>query len=445
VYFIITSLLVVLLPSVGWSQVSTDRSEIDQWIKESANQGDIPIGTKITMANWQRYKQFMPLGMIKLFEGQYFWKMPPDVEIEVGPTHLGSRLRSFQDATEKYSSQVTVGILPNDHYVLKNYHGGVPFPNPQEPHKGWKILANVYFSYFPAIYVNSPDNYGTVWAVDRYGNIAPTTFDVVYRLSAYNTDRGFENTPNNPPGTWFTEWSMQETPEQSRYTAALQLFFKDQETHPYPDLYVFVPALRRSLRLSTTARCSPAQGTDWTYEDGKTNGFNATTAIFTGDFLGDRKILTLAVFNQDGAIFPDGYLMPLGFPKPSWGKWEVRPMAIDDVHRIPSESEGYCYSSRIMYVEKELWNSDWLDLFDSNHKLWKSIAWYNDIGNVPGLGWTWDGVASMAMDFQNSHETIWCGFGNPWKRKPYIDSNSPKEYFNAVKYGTPAGLMQILR
>jgi hypothetical protein len=444
-YLIVTGLFVLLMPALGWSQVSTDRSEIDQWIKMSANQGEIPIGTKITMANWQQYKQFMPLGMIKLFEGQYLWKMPSDVEIEVGPPHLGSRLKSFEDATEKYSSQVGVEVLPNGHYLLKNYHGGVPFPNPQEPYKGWKVLANVYFSYFPSIYVNAPDNYGTVWALDRYGNIAPTTFDLVYRMSAYNTDPGFENTPDYMPGTWFTEWGMQETPEQSRYTATLQLFFKDQEAHPYPDLYVFVPALRRSLRLSTTARCSPAQGTDWTYDDAKTNGFNGTTAIFTGDFLGDREILTLAAFNQDGAVFPDGYLMPLGFPKPSWGKWELRRMAVDDVHRIPSESAGYCYSSRIMYVEKELWNSDWVDLFDSNRKLWKSIAYYNDIGNVPGLGRTWDGVASMAMDFQNSHETIWCGFGNPWKRKPYIDSNVPKEYFNGAKYGTPAGLMEILR
>jgi hypothetical protein len=63
---------------------------------------------------------------------------------------------------------------------------------------------------------------------------------------------------------------------------------------------------------------------------------NGTTAIFDADLLGDRKILTLAVFNQDGAVFPDGYLMPLVF-RSLWAKWELRPMAIDDVHRIPSE------------------------------------------------------------------------------------------------------------
>jgi hypothetical protein len=85
-------------------------------------------------------------------------------------------------------------------------------------------------------------------------------------------------------------------------------------------------------------------------------------------------------------------------------------------------------------------------LFDSNRKLWKSIAYFNSVGNeVPGLGRTWDGVASMAWDLQNTHATVWSGFGNPWKRKPYLDHNAPKEYFDGVKYGSPAGLSQILR
>jgi hypothetical protein len=441
----VVGLLVVLLPALGWSQLSTDRSEMDQWIKDTANQGALPIGTKVTTANWQQYKNFLPLGMQKLYEGKYFWKMPPDAVLEVGPTVNNFVPKNWRDATEKYGRQTTVEVLPNGHYVMHNYHGGTPFPNPEEPNKGWKILANIFWSYYPAIYVNGPDSYGTVWANDRYGNVNATTLDEVYRLTSYITDPGFPATLTYAPGTWFTEWLMEESPEQARYTASLNLFFIDQEKVPFPDTYVFVPALRRSLRLANTARCAPIFGFDWTYDDGKTNGFNGSTSIYTGDWLGDRKILTLAHFNQEGAIFPDGYLMPLGFPKPSWGKWEVREHAVEDVHRIPSEASGYCYSSRIMYADKETWNGNWVDLYDSNHKLWKSIAYYNDAGYVPGLGDAWDGVASMAIDFQNQHETIWSGFGNPWKRKPYIDNNVPKEYLDGVKYGSPAGLMQILR
>ena len=37
----------------------------------------IKVGTRITMANWQQYKAFMPDGMVEPFQGSNFWKMPP--------------------------------------------------------------------------------------------------------------------------------------------------------------------------------------------------------------------------------------------------------------------------------------------------------------------------------------------------------------------------------
>jgi hypothetical protein len=36
----------------------------------------------------------------------------------------------------------------------------------------------------------------------------------------------------------------------------------------------------------------------------------------------------------------------------------------------------------------------------------------HNAGDVPGLGHMWEGVSSSAMDFQNAHQTIWCGFAN---------------------------------
>jgi hypothetical protein len=439
------SIALAMLASAAFAQ--TDVSEMQDWLKDSANQGQLPVGTKITMSNWQQYKQFMPLGMIKLFQGVYGWKMPSDVEMDIGPSHEGGNLpKTWVEATEKYGPQTGVDLLPNGHYVIKNYHGGTPFPNPEEPNKGWKVLANVFFAYAPAMYVKTPTNYGTVWAVDRYGNIAPSGLDVVYRWSDYITDKGFPPRENYAPGTWYTEWLMQESPEQARYTASLALYYVDQEAHPYPDNYVFVPSLRRSLRLSTTARCSPVFGFDWTNDDAKLNGFNGSTSTYTGKFLGDRKMLNLTVFDgAKGGSFPNDYDMPLGFPRPSWGKWEVRNTAIDDVTRIPSEQSGYCYSHRILYADREFWSANWVDLYDSNKKLWKSIAYLNQVGDVDGKQQWADIAESMAWDMQNQHATIWSSYGNPKHAGVYIDFQAPKEYFDGVKYGSPAGLMQILR
>jgi uncharacterized protein DUF1329 len=437
--------LLFVLPSLGRTQ-STDRSEMDSWVKDTASQGTEPAGGKITMTNWARYKQFMPLGMQKLFEGTYYWKMPTDIEMDVGPAVYNTFLpKTWVEATEQYGPQTQVEVLPNGHYALRNYHGGTPFPNPQDPNKGWKVLANVFWAFQPSVYVQTPNNFGSIWSNDRFGHSKTTTIDVVYRWSDFNTDPGFPVQQTHAPGTWYTEWLMEETPEEARYTASLSLFYVDQEKNPLPDTFAFVPALRRSVRLASTARCSPVFGFDWSYDDAKTNGFNGSTSIYTADFLADRKLLTLAHFNQDGAVYPAGYLMPLGFPKPTWGKWEARAHAVVDVHRIPSESVGYCYSSRIIYADREHWNGNWVDLFDSNKKLWKAISYFHNAGDVPGLGSSLDGVASTAMDLQNSHETVWCGFGNPWKRKPYLDNAVPREYLDDVQYYSPPSMAFPMR
>jgi hypothetical protein len=102
----------------------------------------IPIDTKITMQNWQQYRQFMPDGMIALFEGKYFWKMPSDVEMNIGPTRAFAAPPGYVAATEKYGRQTGAVVLPDGRHDLLNYVGGLPFPDPAEPYMGWKILAN---------------------------------------------------------------------------------------------------------------------------------------------------------------------------------------------------------------------------------------------------------------------------------------------------------------
>ena len=95
----------------------------------------IPPGTTITMQNWRHYQQYMPDGMVALFEGQYFWKMPDDVSMEVGPTIIHPLPPNYLAATEKYSGQVRIVELPDGGLNLTGYQGGIPFPTPDEPHK----------------------------------------------------------------------------------------------------------------------------------------------------------------------------------------------------------------------------------------------------------------------------------------------------------------------
>src|SRR5271154_4075140 len=88
---------------------------MQEWLKATVNQGTLAPGTTINQSNWQQYKQFMPYGMQTLFEGKYFWKMPPDVAMTVGSTNILPLPRRYVQASEKYGSQTSVSTTPGGH------------------------------------------------------------------------------------------------------------------------------------------------------------------------------------------------------------------------------------------------------------------------------------------------------------------------------------------
>src|ERR1700693_6315454 len=206
----------------------------------------IAPGTVITMDNWRNYQQFMPDGMVALFEGKYFWKMPPDVRIEVGPTVIHPLAKNYVEATDKYSSQVKLIDLPGGGLTLDGYHGGIPFPNLSEPHKGWKALANVWYRYVPHLVVDS-NGYGC--AITGSGNINCQTYQAVKRILSFSTDSGVSADASGRGEKFFTEWYMTLEPEQDKYTTILTVDYADLARAE--QLYIFLPSLRRYQALSS--------------------------------------------------------------------------------------------------------------------------------------------------------------------------------------------------
>ncbi|HZO82200.1 MAG TPA: DUF1329 domain-containing protein [Candidatus Binataceae bacterium] len=219
---------------------------------------------------------------------------------------------------------------------------------------------------------------------------------------------------------------MVEEPEQSKYTANLIVFHRNNELPQ--DSYVFVPPLRRSLRLSVTARCAPVVGSDFVQDDYKTTGFNGGLALFDAKFLGQRKILQL------------------GLPTPAWGKWELRDVNVIDVRRAPSERPGYCYGSRIMYVDNAFWYAIWEEVYGANMKLWKIFMGPGaHVVSVPEIGKVvTNSYSGCGIDIQNDHETCFSSM-DKYGHEAVFNSDAPSEYHNFSKYATPGGLMQIMR
>ena len=402
----------------------------------------IAPGTRITMQNWQQYRQFMPDGMVDLFAGKYFWKMPADVEMDVGPTVIHPLPKGYLEATEKFRGQTKLVDLPDGGLNLQNYQGGIPFPDPGEPHQGWKILANFWFRYFPHLVVNDHGNLGFMCTMDSFGSVNCVKGLWVYRQHSYNTDPGVPATIPGGEGKYYTAWFLTEEPEQAKYSANLTISYTDL-TKPQA-IFVFKPALRRAEQLSVAARCA-SSGSDTTPDDGFF-GFNGNIPEFDANLLGERSILAQLDVGTAGANLPADYDMPLGWSKPSWGKWEVRDTYVLDVRKIPAKASGYCYGKRVMYLDKQFYGALWEDLFDDQMRPWKIALLQPIVLNVPQIGPQNSSGAQFShfWNVQSNHAT----FSGPNDGHGYdvlINDDAPKQYEDIGKYTTPGGLNEIMR
>jgi hypothetical protein len=430
---------------------------MQNWLAQTEHQQTILPGTKITMQNWRRYEDFMPVGMIGFFEGRYFWKMPDDVEMDIGPTVVHPLSRSYVEESERHDNQVRVVHMPDGRMNIDNYVAGMPFPIPQQPDKGYKILANLWFPDQPYLQVVAPETgLASFCTMDRFGNQACTRMAAVYRQLAYNSNPMVPRIEPQAGGAWYTEWLMVERPiatlqlgageERSRYTVDLTIFWQDLTRTE--DNYVYIPALRRSMRFSGSARCAPMFGSDILHDDQR-GGYNGGISIFTAEYYGERKVLALTDLTNADGVWPTEFDQPLGWAKPSWGPWSLRDVYVIDVRRVASQRRDYCYGSRVMYVDAQFMHQLWEELYDTNLKLWKVArvhlhpAEMDSTESVVPL----DGSSiETYWDIQNGHLTHLFTANRDGKTDGVTyNQKAPKEYDNITKYSTPGGLMQIMR
>jgi hypothetical protein len=410
----------------------------------AAQDEGIPPGTVITPQNWQNYKRFMPYGLQALFGGKYFWKFPADFQMQVGPTQHYSPPPAYQEYTKKYSGQVRIVSLPDGGHSLTGYVAGEPFPNPTEPMKGYKILANVWYTWIPYLQCNA---HLELYFEDRYESVKAQDQYQVYRRLSHIGDAGQPLSEPAARGVDFSEYLEVVAPEQAKYTTDLTLYYVDLMKPE--DTFLFIPSLRRTLRLSSAARCSPVIGSDYTHDDNRASLWNGGLVRFDSNYLGDMQVLSLIKANPVIAGDPDNYYHPVFFPKPAVGKWEVRDSWVIDIRRIPSQSAGYCYGKRIMFVDKEIVLGHWTDFYDSNMKFWKTSNDPESYVEMPGEGLRVmvDGWTGM-WDFQNDHLTAVMFEDAHGHGEKFGDQCSNVEGHNFAdlrRYASIAGLSEIMK
>jgi hypothetical protein len=315
--------------------------------------------------------------------------------------------------------------------------GGIPFPNPQEPHRGWKILENLWFRYGPSLLV-APRSPGC--SINSMGSLSCETIDAVTRQLAYNTDTAVPSAAPAPDAPFSTEWFMTLEPENQKYTTFLLISYADQSRPD--DTYVFLPALRRYQRVSSSARCAETSGMDFTDEDFH-SGFDSDVSELQADFVTHKKMLAFVDAAPPDQPFPEGYYMPLAWPMPSWAKWQIRDVDVIDVKKISSKAAGYCYGKRTMYIDSHFNGPLWQEIYDSKMELWKFYEVAPQKVDVPGIGP--QNVAGGDMEtiwnLQDHHAT-WAAEN---AKTLAANQNAPKEFLDLKRYTTSSGLNLIMR
>jgi len=418
------------------NQVPWDQANYDQLASADSSE-TIPPGTHINMQNWQQYKKFLPFGLWVLFEGKQHWKLPANAELEVAANKSFPLPKKYQQDTEKYSSQVS--LVPNSYGGLspKGYVAGLPFPNPSGPNEGMEMVYNEYYAYVPYLITTyAHDGFN----MDQFGNSSVSEVREVNFKVKHLSDPG---KPVNIPSlgdVFLTYNNIVMVPEQSKYTNDLVIFYDDPAT--LGETFVFVPSLRRSIRLSSAARCSPLVGSDYTADDERS--MSIQPPIFQARFLGYKKILVM--YPTDAYVNKANYYQPAWFASPKAAVWLLRSVVLLDIRRTQKTAAGYCYGSRMAYIDKETWQPIWMDLYDVNLKLWKTgpsmykpMALPNTNGDVStGGGGPGDGMYEF-YDMQNNHLTF------DIQHDAMINENAPALYQDFNRWGTPAGMLQVMQ
>jgi Protein of unknown function (DUF1329) len=409
---------------------------------DASSSQTIAPGTQITTDNWKQYQNFLPVGIQALYSGQYGFKIGDGSEyaINVGPTVDTPLPKEVQVNAEKYGHQAQLVKLPSGGYGVQGYVAGIPFANPTEPDLGAKIMFDLWYDFWPFVV----SYHSHFFIEDRYGNITPEESIATTWQLMHLSDSPYPINLSYAEGFYHSTRDLLLIPEQSKYTTALDMQRDDPSA--VQETYVFLPSLRRPLRLSSSARCSPILGTDWAQDD-NSGGIAFQLGLFRSNYLGDKKVLAIVHADIEAGTGSRDNLdkvlqtrIPVpGWPKAAMGKWELRDTYIIDVTPI---DPNYCYAHKVFYVDKQSWATLYYETYDKAGKLWKVNK--NSLGMIKlntGERVTVPAATEDAIwDLQNTHASV-----STIGTFPEVDKDASTELQDAQTYAFPGGLSRIMR
>lgn len=360
-----------------------------------AARADVQPGDLITPANADKVKDIVSPAM--------YWCVQHGFPLTiVAPRPIAIR-KAFVEATEKYSAQVK---LSADGLSIEGFVAGRPFPHIDvgDPQAAMKIMQN--FSYaiaFDDLDLRNFDADTGPISTDRPLQVERHfLFDHFRRL--YYVGRLYVDPKPRIPNVdgYHYKETLHPTLEPFDLKGVGFTYYRYLEPAKQDDSWLYLPSLRRVRRLSTAQRSDALFGQD-TDQDSYA-GYAGAMAWMDWKLLGEKEVL--------GAFNTRHFPVKWAGGSADWAfddVWEKRQVyVVEGVSKLPQ----YAFSKRVLYVDKEIYQVPYSDMYDRGGELWK--IWINDFGfrkeAFPGSPITYDEdtpfpAAATMVDIQLDHAT----------------------------------------
>ncbi|MFO7965906.1 MAG: DUF1329 domain-containing protein [Desulfobacterales bacterium] len=322
----------------------------------SAASAEPKAGDVIDAGNVGQFKNYLPYFMVRWVEGSWGFESP--IAITVKKPEDWPITSAFRKASEQNIGKVTL----TSEGLIEGYTGvGVPFPNPKEPDLALKIMWNKFYMDLPEDW-SLPDSF-LVFSKRKGGSVS--VYNSIYDCLKFSgrTIRPPLPELDNPNGLYWATILNSKTPPL-KDMATLTWRYKDPTK--YDDMWTYVPTLRRTLRMMSSERANPIQGSPSTWDE--IWGFDGLIPLFTYRLLRKEKTLMIANMHTTADKLPDGmYNHPILF-----GQNDPYELVDAYVIEITSKDPRYPSSKWDFWVRDRHWAGFYAEIYDKRGEFWKS-------------------------------------------------------------------------
>ncbi|MFO7963709.1 MAG: DUF1329 domain-containing protein [Desulfobacterales bacterium] len=313
--------------------------------------GDVINGTNV-----KQYMDYFPAFMERFFTDG--WNVCDPITVHVAEKTENLPCPSFLAETEKNAGKTTL----NADGSLSGYTTGTPFLDPKEPDMALKLAWNCYYRWrgddfcYPNGFWSNTKRKG--------GRISNSRTKIDYIYFTHRTVLDPKPNLENPKDLHFAMLYESTTP-QGR--GMVNVTWRYEDSLKNDDMWVYIPTMRRTMRLVSSERGNPVRGSPFTWDD--FYGFDGKILMFDYEMAGEQSVLGL--YNLK-SIAEGKYKGGIKHPVIAGPD---DPYELRDVYIISAKSKDprYPESKKDLYLPKDHFYPIYTICYDKQGRLWKGL------------------------------------------------------------------------